>query len=569
MADGSEEPSGRWAGLDDERRSFEPWLESYGPAPTPVFAARVAELNERPGYDLDPRCVIAPEAHVVAERLRVGAHSTIAGACVIRGEVVVGENCSLNAGASTIGRVTIGDVVRIAAYAVLVGENHVFADLEVPIAWQGLTSEGVVIEDDVWIGAHVTVVDGVTVGAHSVIAAGAVVTRDVPPWSVVAGVPARVLRDRRDTDPTTDGSQRPRSRGPRPSLARFDQMVAEQWPEALAACEATIDGERTYVDRPGSGWGPRPLNDAVEIAGAFGGVPDVATRDELIDRIRAQQDPVTGLFVDPTEGPAPVPLKPTDREWEMYGILSCGYALEVLGSGPAHPIHVIESCSADQLEDLLDRLDWGLLAWPSGSWVDAFGTGVALNRRHHGSTRVHEQLWGWLATHNDQGSGMWGHHLGTADGFDVGWLMAVNGYYRLVRGTYAQFGVDLPNPDAAIDTVLAHCRRWDWFRREERNACNLLDIVHPLWLLGRQSDHRRTEIRDGIGRLLDGAATEWLEGRGIPWDVGGSAGPGLQGTEMWLSLIYLAAAVVGESDGLSWHPRGVHRLEAVDRLGTG
>lgn len=567
MPDEPENPAGRWTGVDDERRSFEPWLESYGPEPTPVFATRVAELNARPGYALHPRCVIAPEAHVVAERLRVGAHSTIAGGCVIRGEVVVGENCSLNAGASTIGRVQIGDVVRIAAYTVLVGESHVFADLDVPIAWQGLTSEGVVIEDDVWIGAHVTVVDGVTVGAHSVIAAGAVVTRDVPPWSVVAGVPARVLRDRRD--PRRPGSTTGRPRTRRPSLERFDVMVVDQWPDVLAACEVTVEGVRTYVDRPGAGPAPRPLNDAVEIAGAFGSVPDIATGDELIEQIQAQQDPVTGLFVDPNEGPAAVPLKPTDREWEMYGILSCGYALEVLGSGPAHPIHVIESCSADQLQGWLDRLDWGLMAWPSGSWVDAFGTGVALNRRHHGSTRVHEQLWGWLATHNDRGSGLWGRHLGPSDGFDVGWLMAVNGYYRMTRGTYAQFGVDLPNPEAAIDTVLAHCRRWDWFRHDERNACNLLDVVHPLWLLGRQSDHRRPEIRDGIGRLLDDAVTEWTDGRGIPWDVGGAAGPGLQGTEMWLSLIHLAAAVVDESEGLSWRPRGVHRLEPVDHLGPG
>ncbi len=358
-------------------------------------------------------------------------------------------------------------------------------------------------------------------------------------------------------------------RAPRSALARFDATVLDQWPDVLAACEVTVAGKRTYVDRPGAGLGPRPLNDAVEIAGAFGAVPDLASRDDLIERIRDQQDPVTGLFVDPNEGPAAIPLKPTDREWEMYGILSCGYALEVLGSAPAHPIHAIESCSADELQHWLDRLDWGLLAWPSGSWIDAFGTGVALNRRHHGSTRVHEQLWGWLATHNDRGSGLWGRQLGAADGFDVGWLMAVNGYYRMTRGTYAQFGVELPNPEAAIDTVLAHCRRWDWFRHDERNACNLLDVVHPLWLLGGQSGHRRDEIRDGIGRLLDDAVGEWVDGLGIAWDVGAEAGPGLQGTEMWLSLIYLAAEVVGESDGLSWRPRGVHRLEPVDRLGPG
>jgi hypothetical protein len=245
----------------------------------------------------------------------------------------------------------------------------------------------------------------------------------------------------------------------------------------------------------------------------------------------------------------------------MYGILSCGYALEVLGAAPLHPIHVIESCAPGELEAWLDRLDWGLLAWPSGSWIDAFGTGMMLNRRHHGSTRVHELLWGWLTTHNDRGSGVWGRHLGPADGFDVGWLMADNGYYRLTRGTYAQFGLAPPNPEAAIDTVLAHCRRWDWFREQERNACNVLDVVHPLWLLGRHTDHRRAEIRDGVGRVLDDALGDWVDGRGTPWEIGSPAGPGLQGTEMWLSIVYLMAHLLGEAGGLPWMPRGVHRLE--------
>jgi hypothetical protein len=155
---------------------------------------------------------------------------------------------------------------------------------------------------------------------------------------------------------------------------------------------------------------------------------------------------------------------------------------------------------------------------------------------------------------------MWGNHLEPVGDWDFRWLMAVNGYYRLVRGTYAQFGVPLPNPEAAIDTVLAHGRDYGWFGSEERNACNVLDVIHPLWLLGRQCDHRSGEVRDVAARILTEAMGDWVDGQGVPWEVGRDE-PGLQGTEMWLSIVHLAADVLGESDGLSWAPQGVHRLE--------
>jgi acetyltransferase-like isoleucine patch superfamily enzyme len=73
--------------------------------------------------------------------------------------------------------------------------NHVFDDPARPFVEQGITAEGIAIEDDVWIGAGAIVTDGVRIGQGAVVAAGAVVTEDVPPHTVVAGVPARVVRE--------------------------------------------------------------------------------------------------------------------------------------------------------------------------------------------------------------------------------------------------------------------------------------------------------------------------------------------------------------------------------------
>jgi hypothetical protein len=407
----------------------------------------------------------------------------------------------------------------------------------------------------VWIGTHAVVCDGVTVGAHSVIAAGAVVTRDIPPWSVVAGAPARVLYDRRDR--FGPGGDRRRVRAPTDPLVRFDDRVSEQWPDVLARCRTEeSQAPASYVDSPGAAWKVRPTCDAVEIATAFGDPSVAGDRDALVAWLQELQEPSTGLFPDPTEPPMgddPLELR-MDAEFAQYGILSVGYALEVLGSGPASPIRAIEELPSDELLARLDALPWDGLAWPAGAWVDAYGTAVHLNRRHHGSTRGVEALLGWLATRVDPLSGMWG-----PPDPSWGWLMPVNGFYRLTRGAYAQFGLPLPHPEAAIDTVAAHGRAYGWFCERERNACNVLDIVHPLWLAARQSDHRRAELRDAVAGVLSDLLGHWIDGQGFAF--GPRSLPGLQGTEMWLSIAYLAADLLGESDGLSWQPRGVHRLE--------
>ncbi len=93
------------------------------------------------------------------------------------------------------GGVTIGNRVYTSPLVQILAVNHVYEDPTRPFIEQGITAQGIVIEDDVWIGAGAIITDGVRVGPGAVVAAGAVVTQDVRAHTVVAGVPARVIKE--------------------------------------------------------------------------------------------------------------------------------------------------------------------------------------------------------------------------------------------------------------------------------------------------------------------------------------------------------------------------------------
>ncbi len=114
-----------------------------------------------------------PHAHI-----RIGASSLIGEFNVLRGQ----------------GGITIGDRVYTAPMVQMLAVNHIFDDPTRPMVEQGITADGIVIEDDVWIGAGAIITDGVRICKGAVVAAGAVVTQDVSPYTVVGGVPARALR---------------------------------------------------------------------------------------------------------------------------------------------------------------------------------------------------------------------------------------------------------------------------------------------------------------------------------------------------------------------------------------
>ena len=113
-----------------------------------------------------------------------------------RAGIKIGKNCLISEFNVLRGQggITIGDNVYTAPLAQILAVNHVYNDPTRPIIQQGITAQGIVIEDDAWIGAGAIILDGVRVGRGAVVAAGAVVTQDVAPHTVVGGVPAKLIQ---------------------------------------------------------------------------------------------------------------------------------------------------------------------------------------------------------------------------------------------------------------------------------------------------------------------------------------------------------------------------------------
>lgn len=127
----------------------------------------------------------------------LGRNSIIEHYCVVDntvGDVVIGSNTRIGLGSTLIGPVYIGDNVLLAQNVVVSGMNHSYEDIDIPIANQGYSTDMVTVEEDVWIGANSVITSGVSIGTHSIVAGGSVVVKSIPPYCVVAGNPARVIK---------------------------------------------------------------------------------------------------------------------------------------------------------------------------------------------------------------------------------------------------------------------------------------------------------------------------------------------------------------------------------------
>ena len=142
---------------------------------------------------------------ILGDNVTIAKFATIQCTGVIRSLGIglrVGNNSAIGAysflGAQ--GGITIGDDVIMGPRVSFHAENHRYEDPDTPIRLQGETRQGIVVENDCWIGAGAIILDGVRIGSGAIVAAGSVVTKDVPAFAIVAGSPARIIKQRKETE---------------------------------------------------------------------------------------------------------------------------------------------------------------------------------------------------------------------------------------------------------------------------------------------------------------------------------------------------------------------------------
>ena len=148
------------------------------------------------GCEIDPTLEVRGHEFIILDnsvRIRKGV-------VLQAGPISIGDHVDLNPYVVIFGNVSIGSYSMIAPHVMLAGGNHRFTDRIRPMRHQGDTCLGIVIENDVWIGANAVVVDGVHIGKGAIIGAGAIVTNDVPSYAIVAGNPAKLIKYRPEGD---------------------------------------------------------------------------------------------------------------------------------------------------------------------------------------------------------------------------------------------------------------------------------------------------------------------------------------------------------------------------------
>ncbi len=526
-------------------------------------------IAAHPGWEIATDCFLSPWASVDPDTFVFGERSYVAAHAYLTGDLRFGANCTVNAFTVVRGLITIGEGVRIGAHTSLLGFNHTMSDPDEFVFRQPMSVKGITIGNDVWIGSHVVVLDGVNVGDKAVLAAGAVVTKDVPAGAIVGGNPAKLIRWR--VAPIDDGQQ-----GTDASAGSASTSAAEGPTDFAARCADFGDRARAaaagilarhydpdldlFTHQPDGRITARAQCDAIEIADLLLGAPPEPWEREAIAQRMASWQQESGHIPELTAQGTPN----LDASAPDYHLLCVGYALDILGHELPYRTPISAMSPAQVREELTSR-PWNRAGWGAGSRVDAIGTALRWDLpRHKADPILADVVFGWLTQNVDPSTGMWG------DAREQETLQVVNGYYRLTRGTFAQFGLPVPYPEACIDAVLRHVTDQRYFAADRQTACNVLDVAHPLWLASRQTSHREPEIRAVAQRLLSDALNHWDDGFAFAAKAGaanqGEATMGLQGTEMWLSIVWLLADLVGVSGHLGYRMRGIHKPEPVPGL---
>ncbi|MFH1716903.1 MAG: acyltransferase [Planctomycetota bacterium] len=156
------------------------------------------ERGSASAISLWARLDVIPRApHHERHRLKLGRKSLIetsAVVCTWHGDVILDDGASVGIGSIVIGPVRLGENSACSQYCAISGQSHCYEDVSVNFLRQGFKIDPVVIGRNVWIGSNTVILPGVKIGDNSVIGAGSTVVKDIPPYTVAVGKPAKIIK---------------------------------------------------------------------------------------------------------------------------------------------------------------------------------------------------------------------------------------------------------------------------------------------------------------------------------------------------------------------------------------
>lgn len=152
-----------------------------------------------PHYQLGHTWVIPKILRQISAKLmfkECGVNVDIGRFCKLSFKIKLGNKSSIGDNSYIQGEVLIGNNVMIGPQVMFIASNHNYSNIEIPMNRQGATQKGIIVEDDVWIGARSIILDGVVIRKGTIVAAGSIVTKDTEPYSIIGGNPAKIIKKR-------------------------------------------------------------------------------------------------------------------------------------------------------------------------------------------------------------------------------------------------------------------------------------------------------------------------------------------------------------------------------------
>lgn len=522
------------------KKQFLPWILSNQKNLFNKFFLKYLRKNKN--YNLEKSIFISPFARIYFKKLYVGYKSYLAANVVGRGYLHLGANSTVNHGVEIIGKVYIGNNVRIGSGTKIIASNHTISDPYIPIHHMQTKGKGIIIDDNVWLGANVIILDGVKIENNVVVGAGSVVTKNIEKNSIYAGNPAILKRKRYVNNiylySKINDSIETLSEKSDYIKFKVENIVSSSYNKKINKIKSFnhINGKYDY--------NLRHLCDFIEL---YEGLnlqwpESFKEKGAFIDELIKIQSKENFIYKEYRK------LRFKNKELSDYNKLALLNVLHI------YNIKIDDNKLTSQKAKIdfhiLNTNVWKDDFWLAGSKVDNLITVAHMSgMKDYVSQKIieiNDKIKDKIYTLDEY-----------SDKKEI--LYYINGIYRIMR-SYNQIGNKSIIKNSELmkinyNLAIKNYYNNDEFSDEMFNACNVLDTAYIIYMGIKIGLEDKNEGKYILLRILDMCILHI--DKGLTFDL--NSIESLQGYEMWLSIINICCKALAPDYKFIYDPKGIHK----------